>query len=427
MYARTVRRVVYLAVSVCLLTLPRAARAQDAEVVIEWNRILQSAAAVPGALPPTIFFTRPYAILHVAMFDALNSIDYLYTPYASRVTAPAGASREAAAAQAGHDVLVAMLPSQAATFDAALASQLSRLPSEAVQLGASIGAAAAREILDRRADDGWNRVPPPYILPDLPGYYQVTPPQNAPAGLTHYPDIHGFVISDFRQFLVEPPPALTSEQYAADFNEVKALGGTTSRIRTDEHTLIARIFAPVGYSTSIPGLWSNVARDVARAHGLSGLDTARLFALLHITFHDGLKVTISNKYLYGFWRPVTAIRAADRDGNEATEADPTWSTLIPTPPYPAYPGNMACIGGSGSRVFARVFGRDDVSFTATWVGINQPNVTRAYNGFRQLGDEAARSRIYGGIHYTFDTTSSMGVCTQLADYVFDNVLRARFQ
>ncbi len=426
MCARITRRILITAlITGVMAAYPGRAAAQEAEVVIEWNRILQATIGTAGALEPTVFFTRPYTMMHIAVFDALNSIDPLYTPYATQVDRSPNASREAAAAQAAHDVLAAQFPNQRPMFAASLATTLSRLPVDAAAEGSRIGAAAARAILERRANDGWNRRPTPYLLADLPGYYQVTPPQNAVVAFTHYQDVLPFAVADRLQFLMEAPPALTSERYAADFNETKGIGGTTSTTRTDEQTSIARRWASIGVTTHVLGVWNNVVRDLARRSNLSGVDTARLYALLNVAVHDGLLTSFSGKFLYGLWRPVTAIRAADRDGNAATEADPNWNTLIPTPPYPSYPGNVACLSVASSRVLARAFGRDDIPFGVTWTGNNAPDITRSYNGFRQLADEAANSRIYGGIHYRFDTLASFGVCTPLADYVFDNYLRRR--
>jgi hypothetical protein len=419
------RWIAAFAVLLTAVSVPNGARAQDAEVVIEWNRIWQTAQATPGAASPTIFFTRPFAILHIAMFDAINSIDLMYTPYASTAHAGANSSREAAAAQAAHDVLIAMYPSQRAIFESALTATLNRLEGDTAREGARVGAAAARAILELRSDDGWNRVPPPYILPNLPGYWQPTPPQNFPAALTHYQDVQSFVIGNARQFLVEPPPALTSARYANDLNEVKAIGALNSTTRTEDQTAVARLWAMVGTRTGPSGVYSNLVRDLARARGLSGLDTARLFALIAIAVHDAVLVSSTGKMLYGLWRPVAAIRQADRDGNPATEPDPGWTALIATPPYPTYPGNMACIGASATRVLERFFGRDDIGFTVTWVAAEGPNITRQYNGFRQLADEEANSRVYGGIHFTFDTLAGFGVCVPLADYAFDNYLRQR--
>ena len=421
-------------VSVSLLVLAivagssRAALAQNpSEIVIEWNRILQSTLGIPGALPSTIFVTRPFAILHVAMFDALNSIDYTYRQYAVRVSPSGSPSREVAAAQAARDVMVAMFPGQASTFDAALAATVARFPGDPATQGSLIGAGAARAMLAARANDGWARAAQvPYVLTALPGYWQPVPPQNATATLVHYQEVLPFAIGGRNHFLMEPPPLLTSARYAADFNEVKLLGGATSTARTAQQTQTAQLWAAVGYSTSAPGVWYNLARDLTRTRALNGVDAARVFALLAITMHDALQTSFSAKFLYGLWRPTTAIRNADRDNNPATDADPTFVSLIPTPPYPSYPGNMACIGASSSALFARLWGRDDIPFSITWTGIAPTtDVTRSYNGFRELADEEARSRIYAGIHYTFDHTASFGSCSGAANYVFSNVLVAR--
>jgi hypothetical protein len=411
------------------LSVPRTASAQQgAEMVFEWNRILLSSLATPGVLEPTVFFTRPPALMHVAIFEAINSFDRAYTPYLAYVGVEPGASTDAAIAQAAHDALVGMFPSQQQVYDAALATQLSRIPGPAALAGARVGSEAARMILELRANDGWNRQPAPYMLPDMPGFWQPVPPQNAAATFTHYPDVVPFVIANVRGFLVEAPPSLTSGLYSADFNEVKALGSTTSTMRTAEQTQIAQLFAgiPAVTTYSIPAMWNTLFRDLARSRGLNAVDTARFFALENMAFHDALFVSMSAKFVYGFWRPTTAIREAARDGNPATEPDPTFVSLLPTPPYPSYPGNYACIAGAMTRIFERSFGRDNIPFTMTWATPGGGTVARSYNGFRQLADEAARSRIYGGIHFTFETTSSQGVCIPLGDYIFSNVLRPRF-
>ena len=290
---------------VMLVALSRGAAAQStAEIVIDWNRILQSTLGIPGALPPTIFVTRPYTILHVAIFDALNSIDYNYRHYAVRASVAGSPAREVAAAQAARDVMVSMFPAQAATFDAALATTRSRFPGDPGIQGAAIGAVAAQAILAARSNDGWARAAQvPYILPDLPGYWQPVPPQNATATLVHYQEVLPFALSSRNQFVPEAPPALTSQRYANDLNEVKALGGTTSTTRTAQQTQTAQLWAAVGYSTSAFGVWYNLARDLSRTRALSGLDTARVFALIAITQHDALQTSFSSKFLY---RPVEA-------------------------------------------------------------------------------------------------------------------------
>jgi hypothetical protein len=418
---------ILLSALIGVATIPAPARAQDADVVIEWNRVTQTAIATPGALTPSVFFSHPYALVHAAIFDAMNAIDRTYMPIGVEVDASPSASRGAAAAQAAHDVLSALMPSQQAVFATALSATLGRFPGEAGREGARIGSAVARRWLELRANDGWNRLVPDYLLPSLPGYYQVTPPQNARAVLTHYPDVQPYVVGSGRQFLVAPAPPLTSAHYAADVNEVKALGSATSTLRTPEQTQLAQLWSGVATSTPLHVHWHNIARDVTQSRGTSGIETARVFALMSLAVHDGLLTVFTGKYLYGLWRPVTAIRGAADDGNPATDADPAWLPLIPTPAYPAYPAGLACLGAASSRVMTRFFGRDDVAFTATWTLANGTTVTRRFNGFREAADEQARARVYGGIHFSFDNLSSIGACGPLADYVFENTARPRFQ
>jgi len=396
------------------------------DVVLEWNRILITALNVPGANPPTVFVTRPYAMMHVAIFDALNSIDPQYTPYAIAVTPAANASRDVAAAQAAHDVLVSLLPSLTATFDSALAATVTRVAdSAAASAGSAVGAAAARAILTLRANDGWNRPPIEYILPNLPGYWQPTPPANAAATFVHYHSVLSFVIPSASRYLVEAPPALTSTRYADNFNEVKRIGAANSTVRTAEETAIAQTWAAVNNTTNANAAWNVAQQDLVRTRSMNGLDAARMFALSNMVAHDALLVSFTGKFTYGLWRPVTAIREAARDNNAATEADSAWLPLIPTPPYPSYPGNMACIGASQAQTLTRIFGRDNLPVTITWTVATGGNIVRSYNGFRQIADEEARSRVLGGIHFTFDNQPSFGVCGPLADYASDNYLRKR--
>ena len=412
-----------LAMVVVGVTLPASALAQPLNVIIQWNRILQT--TVAGTPTPTVFFTRAYSMTQIAVFDALNSIEHRYEPYVVELAAPANASREAAISRAAHDVLVAIYPGSQSALDAALAATLSGLTS-GVNEGSQIGAAVARAVLEARANDGWTRLPTPYLLPSLPGYYQITPPQNATVTFTHYPDVQPFTMPDHLRFLSAQPPDLTSERYATDFNEVKSIGSATSTTRTAEQTSIAQRWAGIGTTTANQFLWNDLIGELAQRFNLSPLATARAYAMMSMTMHDGLQITFTGKFLYGLWRPVTAIREAERDGNPNTAADPNWLPLLPTPPYPSYPGNMTCGGAVAARTMQRFIGRDDVSFTITWVGAaGAANITRSYNGFRELANEQARSRVYGGIHFEFDQTASFGQCIPLADFAWDNYMRAR--
>lgn len=407
-----------------VLWLAQSARAQSAETIVQWNRVLWTALNAPGANPPTVFLTRPLAIESVAVFDAVNSFDRGYQPYTTWVDVPAGASRDAAAAQAAHDTLVALMPSQTAVFDAALAVSLAGIPGQAARDGAAVGAAAARATLERRAGDGWERPLSALVLPGGPGYWRPTPPANLPAQFTNYTDVTGFMVENGRRFLPEAPPALTSARYAADYNQVKAWGAVNSTIRSAEQTQISNLWAGVGTTTSANAVWNQVFATLALARQWNGVDTARGFALLNMTQHDALMTSFTGKFIYGFWRPITAIREGDTDGNGDTAGDPGWTPLLTTPPYPSAPGNMACIGGSQARLLERLFGQDAVPFAVTWTGAGtNPTVTRSYNGFRQLADEEAYSRIWGGLHFLSETLSSLGACPLVGDYAADNLLR----
>ena len=417
-----------LAATIVVLTFvifgrPSLALAQDADLVIEWNRVLFSVA------PPGVPVVRPAAMLHIAIFDAVNAIERAYTPYRFEVRASRGASPEAAAAQAAHDVLTALFPTQQATFDTILDSQLANLPAGRKRQGIAIGRAVARAVLEWRQNDGWPAtiVPDPmYVLPATPGNWQPTPPGFSFAPFTFFPNVTPFGIQTSSQFLPPPPPTLTSERYATDFNETKSLGSATSDVRTAEQTEMALRIAGVGFSTAPTEPFFKVAADVARTQGLSLVETARLFTFLSVASHDGFQTSFTSKFVYGLWRAVTAIPRADEDENPLTDADPDWMPLLITPPYPTYVGNAACLAGAAARALQLVFGTDEVPFFVTWVGI-APNldVTRAYDRFSVLSEEFARSRVYGGIHFQFDSDAAQSVCPKVADYVFANYMIER--
>jgi hypothetical protein len=232
------------------------------------------------------------------------------------------------------------------------------------------------------------------------------------------------------QFLPSPPPSLTSEEYAADFNEVKLLGRVDSPVRTAEQTTVARLWAGagVGGATDFFAVWENVARDAARERQLSLVETARLFALLNVSIHDALQTTQTSKFVYGVWRPVTAVRGAADDLNPATDAEPEWLPLLGTPPYPSYSGNLATIGASAARTLELALGTNDVPVAVTWRQAGGlPDVTRHFGGFSHAADEVFMSRIYGGIHYRFDQEAGQKVGQTVADFVFANYMAPRRQ
>jgi hypothetical protein len=379
--------------------------------------------STPGQHPPTIMPVRSYAMMHAAMFDAVNSIDGTYTPYLTDVPGSPNASLEAAAAQAAHDVLAALYPTRLAVFDAELAASLEGVEEYRAQQGIRIGQIVAERLLATRAGDGWNVTPPSYTLPPTPGNWQPTPPGNAAATFTHYGSVLPFAITSGTQFAPNPPPAMTSAEYAAALNEVKEIGSVNSATRTADQTLVARLWAGVGTPTNFLFVWNNVARTVALERGTTTVEMARLFALTNISLHDALQTSFASKFQYGLWRPVTAIRRADEDGNADTAPDAAWSSLIVAPPYPTYAGNMATIGTSQSTTLALFFGRDDIRFQHTWEGAG--GATRSYAGFGAMADEQARARVYGGIHFTFDNVAGQSIGQNVANYVFRNLMRPR--
>jgi hypothetical protein len=385
---------------------------------MEWNQKLKDTIGATGGP----LSTRWYASMHIAMFDAANSIARRYTPFHSSVWASSGASLEAAVAQAAHDVLVAQLPANQATYDALLAAQLATMnPGRAAQ-GRAVGKAAAANVIAWRADDKVTAGPFPYSLPLITGLWQ---PTGAPVGLTQVPIVLPFTLKSHTQFLPRRFPELNTATYAEDYNEVRTIGSATSATRTAEQTQTAKLFAAFEItSTNIFSMWNSVARDAALSRGLNLLETARLFAFVNVAMFDGLLTTQTGKFIYGLWRPVTAINTAFDDLNPDTAPEPGWASLIPTPPYPSYPGNMACVGAAAATSLAMGIGTDDVAFSVTWKGANgNPDVTRNYSGFWELALQEADSRIYGGIHYRFDNDVSQEYCPMLVAHAYETAAR----
>jgi hypothetical protein len=226
-----------------------------------------------------------------------------------------------------------------------------------------------------------------------------------------------------------PPPQLESKRYAADVNDVKEKGRATMSTRTLEEERFAQLFAlaPGAYAnvTSPFRLWSNVARDVSQAEGLSLVQTARVFALMTTSIHDSVLTSHTSKFIYRLWRPETALAAADIDDNPATVAEPGWAPLLVTPPYASHASNMSCIGSGAAQMLANVFGTDAKSFSATWyTGAAPPAVVHSepYSSFWALARDEGSSRVWGGIHFRFEIDASEQSCAQVANYLFDNYM-----
>jgi hypothetical protein len=398
----------------------------NGDVIVEWNQLLQT--NITGA---PVGQPRAYAILQIAMADAVVAIEGRYAPFHARLWASSDASAVAAAAQAGHDVVVSLFPAAQAAADAALANDLAQIPPGRAALGVQVGKKAAAAILGWRMNDGYagaNPQPPAFFATTLPGVW--VPTASGPYQFSLIYNVTPFGLLTPFQFLPTPFPQLESPEYAASFNEVKDVGRLDSTVRTPEQGRFAQLFAGNGPAfknvTNVFRVWSNVARDVSRSNSLSLVDTARLFAMMWASMHDSILTSHSSKAVYRLWRPETAIAHADIDDNPATVAEPGWAPLIPTPPYPAYSSDMTCLATGASRMLAHVLRSDAQRFTVTWYTATGDVVfAQRYNSLWALAVDEANSRVWGGIHYRFDLEGSQASCTQVADYVFDNYMEPR--
>jgi PAP2 superfamily len=388
--------------------------------VVQWNQTLLVIVRTPGIQPATIHPTRSFAIMHAAIYDAVNAIDGTHQPYLVRLGASHFASQEAAAAAAAHEVLVKLYPSFQATLDAQLQQALAQLPSRGKADGISIGNTVADRILALRSNDGSNAQPIPYVFGNAPGDYQSTPP-NFPKQpqFTHWSRVTPFALESASQFRPGGPPRLTRDRYSDAFDQVKLLGIAGSTTATSDQALTGRF-----WNGAIQNYWNEIAQTASLAHGLTTAQNARLFALLNLSFADGVIAFYDAKYTYNFWRPVTAIRAAAADGNPDTEADPNWLPEVGnTTPDPSYPGAHAVISAAGAEVLISFFHTDPLEFSVT--SEVMPGVERSFTGFPAAAEEATLSRIFAGQHFLFDLTTGQRLGSDVADFIVDNFLTSR--
>ena len=384
--------------------------------VVQWNQVLQQVLVAPGAQPPSIHPTRTMAVTQIAVYDAVNGILRRDRPLLVDVRGPREASPDAAVASAAHTALDALLPSQAATIDAAFATSMAQLrDSWAVRRGYAFGARVARAVLAARADDDAAVTPPVFAPIAGPGNYQLTPPAFAPAGFTQTAHVAPFVLESARQFRPGPPPALTSARYAADFRAVHSLGELNSMTRTADQTAIGTFWgaAPVWV------VWNQIAAQAAARLDHSLADNARLFAVLDTTLADSAIALYDAKYTYARWRPITAITATDQ-GNPNTTADPNWVPLANTANDPSYPGAHAEFSQAAATVLDRFFGRDTFRFSETNATVG---ITRTFGSFSQAAAEASASRIFAGQHFGYDEDAGQRLGAHVAGFVLDRVLR----
>jgi hypothetical protein len=391
----------------------------DAVTVWNANAGVAATAACLAPLNNPLHESRIYAMMHVAIHDAVNAIDRRSRPYALDVQADVGASPDAAVAAAARDVLVALiaqLPLELHTQDcidagvasaeAAYAAALAAIPDgQAKAQGIAVGRAAAAAILDLRADDGAVGPFLNFACPQEtdPGEYQCTPGTPFIA-FEVWENVTPFVLRHSSQFRPGPPYAVNKKKYTADFNEVKSLGGDdviTPSARTADQTEIA-----LYWWESSPLKWNRIARTVSADQGLTLWENARLFGLLNMALADGYIAMVDSKNHYNYWRPITAIQTGDTDGNPDTTGDPTWTPLRPTPPNQDYASGHSIEGGAGAEVLKQFFGTDQIPFEDCSESLpagstcSDPTpVLRSYTSFSQAAAENAYSRILIGYHF----------------------------
>jgi hypothetical protein len=396
---------------------PLAPPPQD--VVLKWNEVVLQAVKAQSTPPPQA--ARHLAMAHIAVFDAVNSVTRTNRFFRFPGPAQGPTSAEAAAAVAAHRILVELYPRRIPSFDTALDECLEGIPDEeAKAAGVALGQAVAEKVLAwRRADGSAHRVFTARAVE--PGVWRPTPPGLRSPLLPQWRYVTPFGGPLPGDLLPPAPPALTSREYTVDFHEVKLLGSLHSRQRTAEQTLIAHFWNDGDGTVTPAGHWNRIAQEVSRQRGLTLAENARLFALLNICLADAAILCWECKFGHSLWRPITAIREADRDGNPDTDPDPTWTSLLTTPPFPSYTSGHSSFSGAGAAALAYFFGTDAVPFRIGSDGV--PGARRSYDGFWAAAEEAGRSRIYGGIHYEFDNRGGLNSGKALAERRCRTLLR----
>jgi hypothetical protein len=378
-----------------------------ANVITDWD------AKAVAVVAPAPLGQRELAMVHVAMFDAVNSIERRYRPYLVALTALKTTSQDAAAATAAAAVLVGLRPAAAAETKAALATYLAAIvDGEPKADGIKLGEAVAARILQARANDGSDAADA-YRPKTKPGVYVPTPITVASV----WPAVAPFALTTPSQFRPQPPIALDSQEWAVDFNELKTHGGKTSTMRSTQQTETARFWLMVG----APG-YHPVARQLIAARQMSTIDSARFMALYAVALADAYIAVFDAKYHYEFWRPITAIRNGDLDRNPATELEATWQPIDNTPMHPEYPCAHCIQSGDAAAVIESMFGSADIP-EVSLTSPTAPGVTHRWTSLRAFSDEIANARIWAGFHYRFSTRVGTEMGHQIGEYAVKNVMQ----
>jgi hypothetical protein len=412
------------ALGLCMLTaaLLFGSAVAKADAVLDWNVIAVDTAVANGQNP--FAQARYAAIVQLAVFEAVNAITGDYRPYLGTIVAPHGASADAAAIQAAYRVLNTYFPASAATLDAARTSSLALIhDAEAKSKGIATGDAAAYALIALRANDGSSPAQFKIPGPPVPGEWQATPSCPIVNGIAsgiafQWQNLTPFGIPSAREYLLDPPPALTSNNYARAYDEVMTVGSLNSTERPQDRSDVATYYA----ATSPTQVLNQAARQVAQEQRRTLSENARALALVNMAVSDSLVASFFNKYHYNFWRPETAIRAGDTDGNRKTDPDPTYLPFIVTPCFPSYPSNHGSAANAGATVLRRLYGEAGHSMTLSNPAV--PNIVLQYTSFKQITDDISDARVYGGIHYRIDQVAGARLGKAIGRAVYRNNLRA---
>jgi hypothetical protein len=381
-----------------------------ADVITDWNE--KAVAFVTGKMAPAAG-QRIVTIMQVAMFDAVNSIDRRYRPYLTQLPAAASTSKEAAAAAAAGTVLASLNPQAEGEFRSATAAYLATIPdSDAKAQGIKLGEAIAAKILEVRANDGAD-APDSYRPKTKPGVYVATPPMIS----STWPNLKPFAMTSQSQFRPELPIALTSEQWAADYNEIKDLGAKASTKRSARQTEDARFWLITGPQSGDP-----IVRQLAKAKEMSVLDCARFMALVAVAAADAGIAVFDAKYQYDFWRPMTAIRNGDIDDNPATERDATWQPIDNTPMHPEYPCAHCIVSGAIAAAVEAALGTAEIP-EISMTSPTAPGVTHRWTNIRAYNEEVSHARIWAGFHYRFSVRVGQDMGRKVGRYVVDTIMQ----
>ena len=394
-----------------------------ADLVTQWNDIALNAIRAESVPPPVA--SRALAMVHAAIYDSVNSIAQTHQPYKLNFVAPPTASKEAAISTAAARTLTHLFPNQATSFAQKEIETLTAIPDGLDESsGVRAGRLAAQAIIEARANDRSTETV--NYMPGMEiGDWQPTPPNNAASLLPQWPLVTPFALSSadqvHGQIGASQIPDLSSPEYAAAYNEVKSLGSATSTTRTADQTQMAFFWANGAGTSTPPGHLNRMAQQISSARNTSLVDNARLFALLNIALADAAIATWDVKYDTDVWRPITAIRQGDNDGNDATVGDAEWTSLITTPPFSAYVSGHSAFSGAASRVLQAFFGTNDIPFT---LESESPSAApRSFASISQAAEESAISRLYGGVHWNFDNRDGLILGDAVGDFVNDNLMQ----